>query len=183
MRPALTNRVNGSLSVAHLHREAVLLAFCNPVPAACEKLWHLSGKEWQRLLHWLDISGLALYFLDRLTELELCEQLPAAVLSRLQQNLEDNTARTDAMVSESASLHREFQEAGLSYVTMKGFSLWPISVPRLELRSQLDLDFLIAVSSATQARVILEAKGYYLHAVSGRSWEFKTNPGGDTRPL
>ena len=101
MRPDLTNRADGSLSVAHQQREAVLLAFRDPVPAECEKLWRLSGKEWQRLLHWLDTSGLALYFLDRLTELELCEKLPAAVLSRLQQNFEDNTARTDAMVAES----------------------------------------------------------------------------------
>jgi hypothetical protein len=100
------------------------------------------------------------------------------VLSRLQQNLEDNTARTEAMIAESAILHHEFQKAGLSYVTMKGFSLWPISVPRLELRSQLDLDFLIANSSATQARNILEAMGYHLRAISGRSWEFKTNPVG-----
>jgi hypothetical protein len=156
----------------------VLLAFRDPVPPECEKLWRLSGKEWQWLLHWLDTSGLALYFLDRMTELELCGRLPAAVLSRLQQNLEDNTARTEAMIAECAILHHDFQEAGLSYVTMKGFSLWPISVPRLELRSQLDLDFLIAVSSATQARIILEAKGYRLHAISGRSWEFKTNPVG-----
>jgi len=159
-------------------REAVLLSFCDPLPVECARLQGLSPRQWKPLLHWLDISGLALYFLDRITELELCEQLPAAVLSRLQQNLEDNTARTDAMISESAILHHNFQEAGLSYVTMKGFSLWPISVPRLELRSQLDLDFLIANPSATTARNILEAKGYHLRAISGRSWEFKTNPVG-----
>jgi len=159
-------------------REAVLLSFCDPLPVECARLQGLSPRQWKPLLHWLDISGLALYFLDRITELELCEQLPVAVLSRLQQNLEDNTARTDAMISESAILHHNFQEAGLSYVTMKGFSLWPISVPRLELRSQLDLDFLIASSSAPQAASILGARGYHLHAISGKSWEFKTNPVG-----
>jgi hypothetical protein len=159
-------------------REAVLLCFRDPPPVECARLQGLSLRQWKPLLYWLDVSGLALYFLDRITELELCEQLPAAVLSRLQQNLEDNTARTDAMIAECAILHYDFQEAGLSYVTMKGFSLWPISVPRLELRSQLDLDFLMANSSATQARHILEAKGYHLRAISGRSWEFKTNPVG-----
>jgi hypothetical protein len=159
-------------------REAVLLFFRDPLPMEHARFKGLSLREWKRLLHWLDISGLALYFLDRIMELELCELLPVTVLSRLQQNLEDNTARTEAMIAESAILHREFQKAGLSYVTMKGFSLWPISAPRLELRSQLDLDFLIASSSATQARNILEARGYHLRAISGRSWEFKTNPVG-----
>ena len=53
-------------------------------------------------------------------------------------------------------------------------TLWPHSVPKPELRSQLDLDFLVSEESATEARRILEARGYHLHAVSGRSWEFKT---------
>jgi len=161
-------------------REAILLCFCDPLPVECARLQGLSAHQWKPLLHWLDISGLALYFLERITEFELCEHLPATVLSRLQQNLEDNTARTDAMIAEAAILHREFQEAGLSYVIMKGFSLWPISVPRLELRSQLDLDFLIASSSAPQASSILGTMGYHLRAISGKSWEFKTNPVGIT---
>ena len=161
-------------------REAVLLSFCDPRPSECASLQGLSPRQWKRLLYWLDISGLALYFLERITELELCDELPVIVLARLRQNLEDNTARTDAMIAEAASLQQEFQDAGLSYVIMKGFSLWPISVPRLELRSQLDLDFLIAISSAPQACSILEAKGYQLRAISGRSWEFKTNAAGVT---
>lgn len=166
------------LSAEQQLREAVLLCFCDPLPAECARLQGLSPRQWKPLLHWLDVSGVALYFLDRIMELELCELLPAAVLSRLQQNLKDNSTQIDAMIAESAILHHEFQKAGLAYVTMKGFSLWPISVPRLELRSQLDLDFLIANSNATQARNILEAKGYHLRAISGRSWEFKTNPVG-----
>jgi hypothetical protein len=58
---------------------------------------------------------------------------------------------------------------------MKGFSLSPHSVPRPELRSQLDLDFLIAEKSAPEARRILERRGYRLHAISGGTWEFKTS--------
>jgi hypothetical protein len=45
----------------------------------------------------------------------------------------------------------------------------------LELRSQLDLDFLVAAEHALRARQILERHGYRLQAVSGRSWEFKTS--------
>jgi hypothetical protein len=158
-------------------REAVLVSFCTPVPERCALLWPLSTKEWKRLLPWLDTSGLALYFLDRMTELGWSEMLPVEVVSRLQQNLEDNRVRTDAMIAESVEIHRSFQRAGLSYATLKGFSLWPHSVHRLTLRSQLDLDFLVAEESAARARQILEARGYRLRAVSGPSWEFKTGRG------
>jgi hypothetical protein len=41
------------------------------------------------------------------------------------------------------------------------------------LRSQLDLDFLVAQHSAHEARRILEGRGYHLRAISGRTWEFK----------
>jgi hypothetical protein len=160
------------------HRATVLLTFCEPIPNACSQLQSLSITDWQRLLYWLDTSGLALYFLDRVTELELCGMLPPTVHSRLEQNLADNTARTNAMIVESTVVHRLFQRAGLSYAMLKGFSLWPISVPKLELRSQLDLDFLVAEESAHEARKILEAIGYHLQAVSGRSWEFKTSCAG-----
>jgi hypothetical protein len=167
--------MNNSPSPAQQHREAVLLSFCDPLPPAYAELEHLSGKEWQQLLHWMDTSGLALYFLDRMTQLRQAELLPPHVLARLQQNLADSTERTAAMIAESTAIHRSFQAAGLSYATLKGFSLWPLSVPKLELRSQLDLDFLMAEKDAPQARQILEARGYHLRAISGRSWEFKSN--------
>jgi hypothetical protein len=156
-------------------RQAVLLTFCDPPPDRCARLRGLSGMEWQRLVHWLDTSGLALYLLDRLHELKQSEILPPDVHARLQQNLADNTARTAAMIAELTAIHREFQRAGLSYAVLKGFSLSPSSVPRPELRSQLDLDFLVAQHSAHEARDILEARGYHLRAISGRTWEFKKN--------
>lgn len=155
-------------------REAVLLSFCEPLPKACCRLCDLSVGEWKRLLPWLDTSGLALYFLDRLTELHLQDLLPPAIWNRLQQNLEDNTERMRDLMAESAAIQRDFQTAGVSYAVLKGFSLWPYSVPRLELRSQLDLDFLVAERHAAEARRLLETHGYSLHAISGRSWEFKT---------
>jgi hypothetical protein len=156
-------------------REAVLLLFCDPLPEQYARLWHLSDHEWQQLLHWLDTSGLALYFLDRVLELQLNDLLPRAVMARLQQNLIDNTERLRGMVDESIEIQREFQNANLSYAILKGFSFWPHSVPKLQLRSQLDLDFLIAENSLSQARQMLERRGYRLHLVSGRSWEFKTD--------
>jgi Uncharacterised nucleotidyltransferase len=156
-------------------RKAVLLVFCESLPAECDALWHISSKEWQRLLPWLDTSGLALYFFDRITQLGRCGILPPTVLKRLEGNLADNINRTDAMIAESNAIHLSFQEAELAYAALKGFSLWPVSVPRPELRSQLDLDFLIAARDAPKGRQILESRGYRLKAISGRSWEFIAN--------
>ena len=168
-----------------LLREAVLLTFCEPLPEQYSRLWHLTTREWQSLLHWLDISGLALYFFDRLIELQLTHLLPRVVMLRLQQNLRDNTARTRAMVNESSAIHSAFQKARILYSTVKGFSLWPDSVPKLELRSQLDLDFMVAEKDIPRARQLLETRGYRLRAISGRSFEFKTDavPGTSLKEL
>jgi hypothetical protein len=163
------------LSSEQLIREAVLLSFCDPLPQCCSRLSNLPEKDWRKLLNWLDISGLALYFLDRMTELQLCNLLPCEVISRLQQNLRDNIDRTHGMFAESVAIQQEFQNACLSYATLKGFSLFPSSTPKPELRHQFDLDFLIAERSASEARRILERRGYRLYAISGRSWEFKIN--------
>ena len=165
-----------SLSKNQLIQEAALLTFCDPLPDQClQLLLKLSGMEWRMLLTWLDISGLALYFLDRIVELQLGDRLPSTVIGRLKQNLIDNTRRTDGMIAESVAIQREFQEARLDYAALKGFSLFPSAVPKLELRHQLDLDFLVAEMSIHEARRILERRGYRLYAISGKSWEFKKN--------
>ena len=170
--------INGSsraLRRDELNREAVLLTFCDPLPEQCSRLFTLSSSEWRRLSLWLDISGLALYFLNRLNELGISELLPQAVSNRLHRNLLNNTARTNGMISESVGIQQEFQMSSLSYALLKGLSFWPNSVPRPELRSQFDLDFLVAAQSASKAREILEGRGYRLYSISGRSWEFKLN--------
>jgi hypothetical protein len=101
--------------------------------------------------------------------------LPSAVLARLRRNLADNTIRMRAMMEETVSIHREFELEGISHALLKGFSLWPDSAPKPGLRSQLDLDFLVAEPHISAARTILERRSYRLCAVSGRTWEFKTD--------
>jgi hypothetical protein len=169
------NSSNEQVSKEQSQREAALLSFCDPLADQCLRLQDLSTREWRRLLEWLDISGLALYFLDRLAELHFCHLLPPDVIARLDQNLIDNTLRTSGMIAESVAIQQQFQKARLFYAALKGFSLSPCSVPRPELRHQFDLDFLVAEKSAPEARQILERRGYRLCAVSGRSWEFKIN--------
>ncbi len=156
-------------------RQAVLLSFCDPFPEQCMELRTLSRRQWRHLLRWLDFSGLALYFFDRLVELRLTHLLPAPVLTRLLENLQDNTERTHGMATESIAIQQEFKDARLRYAILKGLSLYPSSVPRPELRSQMDLDFLVAEEDLPQARNILARRGYRLYGASGRSWEFKRN--------
>ncbi len=173
------------LNKDQLIRQAVLLAFCDPLRDECLRLLRLSGKEWQRLFYWLDVSGLALYLFDRLGELGLRDELPPAVIDRLQQNMVDNIKRTGGMMEESVAIQREFQRAGVSYSVIKGRSLCPEAVSRPELRHQFDLDYLVAEKSIFDACQVLECRGYRLYAASGKSWEFKINerPHGSLRDL
>ena len=158
-------------------RQYVLLFFCDPIHADCLRLVNITHAEWKQLLHWLDTSGLALYFLDRLTERDLTEILPPNILARLQQSMAQNAERIEAMVVESNKIQLSLQEIGVPYAVLKGFSLCPISVPKPELRSQLDLDFLVSREHGAAAKHVLEENGYELMAISGRSWEFKAHAG------
>ena len=79
------------------------------------------------------------------------------------------------MLLESMEIQKSFQQAGISYAVLKGLSLWPGAVPKPELRSQFDLDFLVSERDVAPARDKLERSGYRLYAVSGRSSEFKKN--------
>ena len=155
-------------------RKLILLAFHDPIPEECARLRRLSRAQWKRLLHWLDTSGLALYLLDRLFASEHLGWLPEHVLTRLEENLADNMQRSNAMFAECVLIQQQFKQAGISYAILKGFSLWPTAVPAPELRSQLDLDFLLAERHVPKAQQILESNGYQLRAVSGRSGEYKT---------
>lgn len=156
-------------------REAVLLCFSGPLPAQIEPLLQLAPREWKKLLLWLGVSGLALYFLDRLVHSGLSEALPKSVVEDLQQKTKDNAQRTRGMVDESVAIQLEFQEASLCYAVMKGISLSPSSVPRPELRHQFDLDYLMAEKDALKARLILERRGYRLYAIKGKEWGFRIN--------
>ena len=161
------------LSAKQRIREMVLRTFSETPDHGIEHLSRLSPTEWKRLLPWLDVSGLALYLLERLSFLGKHEILPFDIAERLQQNQNDNIQRTRGMIEESIAIQLAFQRTGLSYAVMKGISLSPWSVPRPELRHQFDLDYLIDESSAPLARKLLEQRGYHLFAISGRSWEFK----------
>src|SRR5271156_4432830 len=154
--------------------EAVVAAFYEPAEQSARRLSALSAREWERSYHWLDASGMALYFLDRVESLHIENHLPAATLERLRGNLADNRQRSSTMLVEFASLNQSFQRAGLVYANLKGFSLSPESCPRPELRCQQDFDFLIDGTQLDLARNILSRTGYELIAAPPDVWEFKT---------
>ncbi len=125
-----------------------------------QRLRSFSPPDWKRSFYWLDTSGLALYFLERVKALGLEQYIPHGVLLQLEQRLADNKTRTAALFEEFCRINRAFQNAGLEYLNLKGFTLVPDYCPDLSLRYQIDLDFLISGSDATRCRTTLESLGY-----------------------
>ena len=116
----------------------------------------------KRLLLWLDQSGLALHFLDRLQREEALDLVSADLRQALQQRAQQNRLRMHAMLSEFGNLNRSFRNYGVRYSAMKGFTLVPEYCPDPSLRHQTDFDFLIAPESAKDARRALVSCGYEL---------------------
>lgn len=153
-------------------KDAVLASFYAPASAVEARLSGFDLRDWQRILYWLDISGLALYLLDRLTQLGMERCLPAEIRARFERNLIENRERTDALFQEAAAISDEMTRHGIAFALLKGITLTPDSVPDAALRWQIDLDFLVAASDTTAARHVLMNFGYGLHAVCGNTMEF-----------
>ena len=51
--------------------EAVVAAFHDSAEMSAHRLSRLTARDWQRSYHWLDASGMALYFLDRVESLHI----------------------------------------------------------------------------------------------------------------
>jgi len=163
---------------SHRLKKTVLAAFWEPAPSIRARLGEFSARDWERAMFWLAVSGLALYFLDRLTTLGLEECLPPTVLARLRQNLADNRERTAWLFEEAITLNRELQQLEIPFAFLKGITLTPESVPDATYRCQTDLDLLIRESDSEPVYAVLEKLGYGLHASSGQTREFKAGPFG-----
>ena len=154
--------------------EAVVAAFRDAAPSRLQ-LPAATSKDWERSEFWLDTSGLALYFLDRIRSTGRTGDLPAGTLERLGRKLAQNRERIEEMRQEFIALNHSFQGAGVSYCNLKGFTLTPHSCPDLSLRYQSDYDFLIDSSDLETGRQVLERHGFVLTASTPRTLEFK-NP-------
>jgi hypothetical protein len=158
-------------------KETVIAAFWETAPNLRARLAECAERDWRRALYWMDVSGLALYFLDRIENLGLEDCLPITLLDRLRHNSQENSERTASLFREAVALSLRLKHKNVEFALLKGISLCPESVPDSALRCQMDLDILVRESQAGEARQCLEYLGYELDVVSGTTWEFKAGQG------
>ena len=159
-------------------KEAVIASFYEPAPAVRARLGEFTLRDWLRAKYWLDVSGLALYFLDRLIALKLESCIPADFLEQLRGHLGENRDRAASLFTEILEITRALQYRNIKCAVLKGITLPLESVPESALRNQMDLDILVRSSDVDSTKECLASFGYVLDAISGSTWEFKTGPSG-----
>lgn len=136
-----------------------------------------NARQWKRALPWLDSSGMALYLLHRIEDLNAGDVLPPQVLARLRQNQEDNRERTAALMDEMRAIHQRFFAYGIEFAVLKGYSLVPEYCPVAAHRHQSDLDYLVASHHLDCASQILHSMGYSRVRRSPGVFTFSRNTG------
>jgi hypothetical protein len=124
------------------------------------RMARFSQRDWERTVGWIDRAGLTLYLVERLRACGATEVLPPRVLARFEQNLADNRCRVDHLLYETGCINEKLDRAGVQYVVIKGFSLWPEFCSNPYLRTQSDLDYLVARHSLRSAQNVLLELGY-----------------------
>jgi hypothetical protein len=159
---------------------AVIATFrATDAPHHRQTLRAFAAHRWKHNFHWLDASGLALYFLQKLRTLEIKDAVPESVLSQLERRQADNEQRTASLFDEFVRLNTALTGGGLPYANLKGFTYIPDYCPNPSLRYQMDCDFLIEERDATRCCDILRSLGYSVVAANRHVIELKTG-GPDT---
>jgi len=139
---------------------ARFLGFSSDGRESLAALRNLSHREWSRVLQWLDDSGLAFYFLQKLKDVGATDSLPTEILSQLERDFASNHLRVKNLWQRFAELNKQFDKLNVRYCVVKGFSLVPDFCPSAGLRYQADLDYLIEDASLPAARRVLFDAGY-----------------------
>jgi len=116
--------------------------------------------DWKRAQDWLDQSGLALGFWDRVKRLGAEEAVPREIRARLERIFAEHRLRVAGMAEEFDSINRSFERAGIEYAVLKGFALTPEYAPDARLRTAYDYDYLLSPDSLEQAAQPLSMEGY-----------------------
>ncbi|MGO8792936.1 MAG: nucleotidyltransferase family protein [Terriglobia bacterium] len=156
MNRALAAEVVNCLSVAGSSQDRV------------QQLTRFSPREWNRSLNWMDLSGIALAFWDRLQKLKAEDAVPPQVGAALAMRLADHRLRVAGMAREFDSLNRQFERAGIDYAVLKGFSLIPEYCPDACLRPSYDYDYLVSEDDRDRAQEVVQAAGYVRKSYPGR---------------
>ena len=158
-------------------KEAIVAVFAAPERAA-DCILGFSDADWKSVLWWLDVSGLAIYFLVQCQESGVEGLLPKWLSEDLTQRLGNNRIRIEALRQEACELARQLESSDVRYALLKGITLAPNSVPDSAFRYQADLDVLAARRNASQAVQCIREMGYSLHATSGDTLEFRAGEAG-----
>lgn len=159
-------------------KDAVLASVYEARPSVEARLREFNVRDWKRAKYWLDVSGLALYFFERIEAMHLETCLPESLLLELRANLEENRRRTAALLEEAVKVTQALCHLGIECAVLKGATFPSESVPDPTLRSQMDLDLLIREADIRRTEACLAGFGYSLDAASGGTWEFKAGPSG-----
>jgi hypothetical protein len=126
-----------------------------------------SPREWERNLGVLDRSGLTLPFYARILEAGDCGRFPLHAIAAFEQRRRDNQKRMHRMLKTFGEAGRVLQQAGVRFVCVKGFSLFPEFLEEPWQRHQIDFDLLIQPGDGLRAQAALEGLGYKLTGVAG----------------
>ena len=168
---------NRSRRAARL-KQAVLSSFYEPAPSIEARLREFNVGDWSLAKYWLDVSGLALYFLERIEAMNLQGCIPESLLLQLRINLEENRQRTAALLDEAVNVTHALRGLSVECAVLKGVTFPRESVPDPSFRNQMDLDLLIREGDVATTKDCLAGFGYSLDAASGSTLEFKAGPSG-----
>ena len=135
------------------------LSFSTDLEDCIGELEKFNPREWRRILAWLDDAGLAFYFLEKVKHTNAAKIAPTWVMSHLERSFAANQQRVEDMSDRFDSLNQKFNDAGVRYAVLKGFSLVPQFCRDAALRHQGDFDYLVDEPSLSAAqRIVLEAE-------------------------
>lgn len=137
-------------------------------------LQRISPRDWERILPWLDASGLALYLLDTLRKCGSTSAIPDQIILQLEKRLEQNRTRVADCAEQLHDIQEVLASRSIQFILLKGLSLVPEACDDPALRFQIDTDILIDTHFVQAAQHALASLDYELTACSGSTWEFKT---------